>query len=149
MSNRAKDPAFPQPASKTPTGTHPAVDGVTIREHLAGQALIGVMIIHSTISGEETHNYKIMAHQAVAMADHLLLALKYDQRIEEDPPPADRSAAKLSQSEQEALAWANSEITQRMAKAMAEEQRAAEGVGPSTQPQQADSDGKGKATEGG
>ena len=87
MSERANAAAFPRPASNTPTGTYMAFEGLTIREHLAGQALIGVMALNSTQPREEPHDYPLMASHAVYMADCLLLAL--ESVTHEDRGPLD------------------------------------------------------------
>ena len=72
--NRADIPAFPRPTSTGPNGHFMPQDGLTLREYLAGQALIGVMALNS---GRKAGllDYQLIADHAVAMADLTLIAL--------------------------------------------------------------------------
>ena len=69
--NRANSPAFPRPASQASSGNHPSQEGATLREYLAGQALIGVMAANAGGNPD----YELVASHAVAMADLTLIAL--------------------------------------------------------------------------
>ena len=71
--NRSDIPAFPRPASSDVHGLHLASEGVTLREYLAGQALIGVLMLNAH---DLPADYRVMASHAVALADLTLIALE-------------------------------------------------------------------------
>ena len=69
--NRSMVPAFPRPASQSPSGNYAPQDGATLREYLTGQALIGVMAANAGGNPD----YELVASHAVVLADLTLIAL--------------------------------------------------------------------------
>ena len=69
--NRANAPAFPRPTSTGPSGHYLPQDGLTLREYLTGQAVIGVMALNAGGNPD----YELIAAHAVALADLTLIAL--------------------------------------------------------------------------
>ena len=72
--NRANSKAFPRPTSQSPSGVYPAQDGATLREYLAGQALVG--ILSKNAGSNYPLEYKEIASIAVGLADLLLMTLE-------------------------------------------------------------------------
>ena len=88
--NRADIPAFPRPTSTGPNGHFLPQDGLTLREYLTGQAVIGVMALNAGGNPD----YELVASHAVALADLTLIALDdvthedAVKRIENEPVAA-------------------------------------------------------------